>query len=162
MLADQRGASDRRRASRPVARSPGSVTIFRHADVVAAAANPATFSSAASAHRNVPNTLDPPEHMAFRAAIEPFFSTGRMHSFEPRLRTIARELISVLPRAATVDAVIDIGYPFAVRAQADWLGWQGVEDELLLWMAQNHAATRSVDTTRTAAEAAAFDDLVAA
>ena len=162
VLADQRGAYDRMRDACPVARSPGGVTLFRHADVVAAAADPSTFSSAASAHRNVPNTLDPPEHTAFRAAIEPFFTPERMQTLEPRLRTIAGEIISGLPRDATVDAVIDIGYPFAVRAQADWLGWQGIEDELLLWMAQNHAATRSADKTRTAAVAAAFDDIVAA
>ncbi len=162
VLADQRGAYDRMRAGCPVARSPGGVTLFRHADVVAAAADPSTFSSAASAHRNVPNTLDPPEHTAFRAAIEPFFTSERMRTLEPRLRTIAREIIGGLPRDATVDAVIDIGYPFAVRAQADWLGWQGIEDELLSWMAQNHAATRSADPARTAAVAAAFDDIVAA
>jgi cytochrome P450 len=66
------------RAACPLARSPGGVTLFRHADVVAAAADPSTFSSAASAHRNVPNTLDPPEHTAFRAAIEPFFTPERM------------------------------------------------------------------------------------
>ena len=150
------------RAACPVARSPGGVTLLRHADVVAAAADPSTFSSAASAHRNVPNTLDPPEHTAFRAAIEPFFTSERMRTLEPRLRTIAREIIGGLPRDATVDAVIDIGYPFAVRAQADWLGWQGIEDELLSWMAQNHAATRSADPARTAAVAAAFDDIVAA
>jgi cytochrome P450 len=150
------------RAACPVAQSPGGVTLFRHAHVVAAAADLVTFSSAASAHRNVPNTLDPPEHTAFRAAIEPFFTPERMQTLEPRLRTIAREIISGLPRDTNVDAVIDIGYPFAVRAQADWLGWQGIEEELLLWMAQNHAATRSAESTRTAAVAAAFDDLVAA
>lgn len=162
VLADQRGAYDRMRAACPVARSPLGVTLFRHADVVAAAADPSTFSSAASAHRNVPNTLDPPEHTAFRTAIEPFFTPERMRALEPRLRTIAREILGELPRDAAVDAVTDIGYPFAVRAQADWLGWQGVEEELLAWMARNHAATRSADPAQTAAVAAAFDDIVAA
>jgi cytochrome P450 len=162
MLADQRGTFDRMRAACPLARSPGGVTLFRHADVVAAAADPATFSSAASTYRAVPNTLDPPAHTAFRAAIDPFFTPERMRALEPRLRTIAREIMNGLPRGVIVDAVTDIGYPFAVRAQADWLGWQGVEAELLAWMAQNHAATRSADRTRTAAVAAAFDVIVAA
>lgn len=162
VLADQSGAYDRMRAACPVAQSPRGVTLFRHADVVAVASDPSTFSTAASAHRNVPNTLDPPEHSAFRAAIDHFFTPERMRMLEPRLRTIAREIISGLPRDATVDAVIDIGYPFAVRAQADWLGWQGVEEELLTWMAQNHAATRSTDQSQMAAVAAAFDDIVAA
>lgn len=162
VLADQRGTYDRMRAACPLARSPRGVTLFRHADVVAAAADPATFSSAVSAHRAVPNSLDPPEHTAFRAAIDPFFTPERMRTLEPRLRAIAHEIVSGLPRGAVVDAVTDIGYPFAVRAQADWLGWQGIEAELLAWMAQNHAATRSNDRMRMAAVAAAFDDLVAA
>jgi cytochrome P450 len=108
----------------------------------------------------VPNSLDPPEHTAFRAAIDPFFTRQRMAMLEPRVRRIADEIVGALPRGATVDGVTDIGYPFAVRAQAEWLGWQGVEDELLAWMAENHAATRSRDRSRTASVAAAFDDIV--
>jgi cytochrome P450 len=162
VLADQRGAYDRMRAACPVAQSPRGVTLFRHADVVAAANDPATFSSAASAHRMVPNSLDPPEHTAFRAIIDPFFTPGRMRALEPRVRRIAREIVAALPRGATVDAVTAIGYPFAVHAQAEWLGWQGIEHELLAWMSDNHAATRSKDRTRTAAVAAAFDELVLA
>lgn len=160
LLKDQRETYDRMRAACPVAESPRGVTIFRHADVVAAAADPATFSSSVSAHRMVPNSLDPPEHTAFRAAIDPFFAPARMRALEPRLRKIAREISASLPPNTTVDAVTDIGYPLAVRAQADWLGWQGIEDELLAWMADNHAATRSADRSRTAAVAAAFDQIV--
>jgi cytochrome P450 len=160
-LADQRAAYDRMRAACPVARSPVGVTLFRHADVVAAASDPAIFSSAASAHRQVPNSLDPPEHTAFRAVIDPFFSAERMRELEPRLRTCARRIVETLPRQASVDAVTEFGYPFAVRAQAEWLGWQGAEDALLAWMGENHAATRSADRSRTAAVAVAFDEIVA-
>lgn len=160
LLEDQRGTYDRMRAACPLAESPRGVTLFKHADVVAAAADPATFSSSVSAQRMVPNSLDPPEHTAFRAAIDPFFTLGRMQALEPRVEKIAREIIGTLPRNATVDAVTDIGYPLAVRAQAEWLGWQGIEDELLAWMADNHAATRSADRSRTAAVAAAFDEIV--
>ena len=150
------------RAACPLAESPRGVTLFRHADVVAAAADPAIFSSSVSAHRAVPNSLDPPEHTAFRAAIEPFFTPERMRQFEPRVRKIAREIIGGLPRARTVNAVTEIGYPLAVRAQAEWLGWQGIEDQLLAWMTENHAATRSGDKSRTARVAADFDELVQA
>jgi cytochrome P450 len=110
----------------------------------------------------VPNSLDPPEHTAFRAVIDPFFAPERMAALEPRIQRIAQEIVSTLPRGGTVDAVTEIGYPFAVRAQADWLGWQGSEDALLAWMGENHAATRSTDRSRTAAVAAAFDDIVLA
>ena len=161
-LADQRATHDRMRAACPVARSPRGVTLFRHADVVAAAADSATFSSAVSAHRMVPNSLDPPEHTAFRAVVDRFFTPGRMRALEPRVRAIAEAIVRGLPRDTAVDAVRDIGYPFAVRAQADWLGWQGSEADLLAWMAANHAAARSTDRAKAAAVAAAFDGIVAA
>ena len=160
VLADQRGTYDRMRAACPVAESPRGITLFRHADVVAAAADPVTFSSAASAYRTVPNSVDPPEHTAFRAIIDSFFTPDRMRTLEPRVRRIAHEIIGAVPRGVTIDAVTEIGYPFAVRAQADWLGWQGDEDRLLAWMGENHAATRSRDRSQTAVVAAAFDDLV--
>ncbi|HVW06408.1 MAG TPA: cysteine-rich CWC family protein [Vicinamibacterales bacterium] len=161
-LADQRRTFDRMRGACPLAQSPRGVTLFRHADVVAAATDPATFSSAVSAHRQVPNSLDPPEHIAFRAVVDSFFTPERMRALEPRLRIRARQIVSALPRRTAIEAITELGYPFAVHAQADWLGWQGAEDELLAWMAENHAATRSRDRARAAAVAAAFDEIVAA
>jgi cytochrome P450 len=159
-LVDQRGTYDRMRAACPVARSPRGVTLFRHADVVAAANDPVTYSSATSAYRAVPNSLDPPEHARFRAVVDAFFTPERMRSLEPRIRTIAGELVDALPRDADVDAITDIGNPFAVRAQAEWLGWHGAEGQLLVWMADNHRAIRSGERFRTAAVAAAFDAIV--
>jgi cytochrome P450 len=162
VLTDQLGTYDRMRAAGPLAESPRGVTLFRHGDVVAAASDPVVFSSAASARRAVPNAIDPPEHAAWRALIDPFFAPARMAALEPRVRVVADAIVGALPRGASFDAVSLIGYTFAVRAQTEWLGWQGVEDELLAWMADNHAATRSGDPERTAAVAAAFDDLVRA
>jgi cytochrome P450 len=161
-LRDQRRTYDRMRVACPLARSPRGVTLFRHADVVAAANDPATFSSEVSAHRQVPNSLDPPEHTSLRAVVDPFFTPDRMRELAPRLRVCAREIVSALPRQTVVDAVTEFGYPFAVRAQATWLGWQGAEGDLLAWMAENHAATRSADRSRMAAVADAFDQIVVA
>lgn len=162
VLADQLGAYDRMRAACTMAVSPRGVTLFRHADVVAAASDPKTFSSATSARRAVPNAIDPPEHAAWRGLIDPFFAPAHMAALEPRVRAIADAIVAALPRGASVDAVMEIGAPFAVRAQTEWLGWQGIEDELLSWMADNHAATRSGDRARTAAVAAAFDEIIRA
>ena len=162
VLVDQRSVYDEWRGRCPVAQSARGVTLFRHADVVAAAADPVTFSSGASAHRSAPNSLDPPEHTAFRAITDPFFAPERMAALEPRVRRLAEEIIGGLPRAVPVDVIAEVGYPFAVRAQADWLGWQGTEEQLLAWTRENHAATRSGDRTRTAAVAAAFDAIVLA
>src|SRR5690606_21662494 len=93
---------------------------------------------------------------------DPFFTAERMRALEPRVRKIAREIVGALPRGAAVDAVADVGRQVAVRAQADWLGLHGTENELLASMAENHAATRSRDRSRAAAAAAAFDGMVSA
>ncbi|GAA4405807.1 cytochrome P450 [Quisquiliibacterium transsilvanicum] len=162
VLADQLGAYDSRRAACPLAESPRGVTLFRHADVVAAARDSQTFSSAALARRAVPNAMDPPEHAAWRGLIDTFFTPAQIAALEPRVRAIADAVVAALPRGATVDAVAQIGAPLAVRAQTEWLGWRGIEDELLGWMADNHAATRSGDRARTAAVAAAFDEIIRA
>lgn len=162
VLGDQLGTYDRMRAAGALAESPRGVTLFRHADVVAAARDARTFSSAVSPRRAVPNAIDPPEHAAWRRLIDPFFAPASIGALEPRVRAIADAVVAALPRGAVVDAVAQIGAPFAVRAQTAWLGWQGIEDELLGWMADNHAATRSGDRARTAAVAAAFDRIIRA
>ncbi|MGA8045521.1 MAG: cytochrome P450 [Dermatophilaceae bacterium] len=158
VLRDQRAHYDEHRRGCPVARSPRGVTVFRHADVVAVANDPVTFSSAASAFRSVPNTLDPPEHGRFRAVVDRFFTPERMAALEPVVRRIAREV--VVDAGPRTDAVTGLGYRYAVRAQAAWLGWEGAEERLLSWMAANHAATRSGDRERTAPVAAEFDRIV--
>lgn len=74
VLADQLGTYDRMRAACAPARSPRGVTLFSHADVVRAAHDPQTFSSAVSARRAVPNAIDPPEHAAWRALVDSVFA----------------------------------------------------------------------------------------
>ena len=160
VLADQLGTYDRQRTACAMARSPRGVTLFRHADVVAAAHDSQTFSSAVSSRRAVPNGMDPPEHASWRALVDSFFAPVQIAALEPRVRAIADAVVAALPRGTGVEAVADIGGPFAVRAQTAWLGWQGIEEELLAWMADNHAATRSGDTARNAAVAAAFDAII--
>ncbi len=160
VLADQRGTYDRTRARCPVVQSPRGVTLLRHADVVAAAHDPAVFSSSISERRAVPNAMDPPEHTGWRELVDRFFTPEQVAAQEPRVRAVADAVIASLPRGSAVDAVAAMGNPFAVRAQTQWLGWRGTEDALLAWMADNHAATRSGDRTRTAAVAAAFDALI--
>ena len=89
VLADQIGSYDRMRAAGALAASPRGVTLFRHADVVAAAHDVQAFSSAASARRAVPNAMDPPEHGAWRALVDTFFTPAIMAALEPRVHAIA-------------------------------------------------------------------------
>ncbi|MGO1509397.1 MAG: cytochrome P450 [Actinomycetales bacterium] len=159
---DLREYTDELRADHAVVRNTrGHWVLLRHDDVRAAAEDAERFSSAVSAHLHVPNGLDGAEHRAARDATDHFFDDAELAGFEPVFRGIARELVAELPRGESVDAV-GLGARFAVRAQSAWLGWPAeLEQPLLDWMADNHAATRSGDRSCTAAVAAAFDEIIA-
>lgn len=67
-------------------------SIFRHAEVMRVLLDPVTFSNGVSRHVAVPNGMDPPEHTAYRRAIEPPFfraARGRFRAHLPRDRRCA-------------------------------------------------------------------------
>lgn len=142
----------------PVARSDLlGWSLFRHADVMRAIETPATFSSAVSSHLSVPNGMDPPQHTRYRRAIEPFFSPQRMAALEPRIRTLARELVAVLPQA-DVDVIAHLADEFSLQAQCAFLDWPTeLHRPLREWVRRNHAATRSRDRARMEIVAFEFD-----
>ncbi len=162
MLDDQLAAYDALRARCPVAHSDYlGWSVLRHADVVAAAGDPATYSSRVSAHLSVPSGMDPPEHTAHRAVNVHYFTPERMDRLEPTLRAIAAELVDGLPRGTGVDAMTALGEPYALRAQSAFMGWPaGADGPLQGWSRRNHAATLSGDRSATAAVAAEFDAFV--
>lgn len=132
-----------------------------HADVVAAAHDPEIFSSAVSRHLQIPNGLDGDDHARWRPLVERWFTPERMADLEPALRPVADAAVELVALDAEVDAVADLGLPYAVRATCTWLGWPlELEPELLQWMADNHAANRSGETAHTAAVAERFDELI--
>jgi cytochrome P450 len=159
---DLRSDLDARREACPVEHDgAGTWTVLRHAEVVAAALDPETFSSAAGSHRAIPNSLDGAEHAAYRAIVDRYLTDEAVAEQEAQCRAHAAAIVDALPRGTTVSAISDIGTPFAVRTQATWLGWpREIEGELVAWMADNLAATRSGDRVRTAEVAARFDALV--
>lgn len=157
---DQRAAYDAMRSRCPVAHD-GTWMVLGHAEVVAAATDPATFSSAVSDRRAIPNSLDGADHATFRRIVDRYLTPERVAREETQCRRHAAAIIDALPRGTTVKTVAELGVPFAVRTQSAWLGWPGdLEAELVGWMADNHAATRSGDGSRTAAVAQRFDDLI--
>lgn len=159
---DLRAYTDELRPDHPVVRNTaGEWVLLRHADVAAAALDDAAFSSGVSRHLQVPNGLDGEEHAAFRAVLDPFLSAEALVPFEPVFGRIATELAASAPRGVSIDAVTDIGARFAVRGQSAWLGWPPeLEDRLVAWVAENHAATRSGDRLWTQDVAEAFDELI--
>lgn len=163
VVADQRVAYDALRARCPVAHEDGSWVALRHAEVVAVATDPATYSSAVSARRAIPNSLDGAEHTAYRAVVDRYLTPERVAAEEPQCRRHAAAIVDALPRGATVRIVGQVGVPYAVRSQSTWLGWPAdLEDELVAWMQDNHAATRSGDRSRTAEVAERFDRMIRA
>ncbi|HSN10852.1 MAG TPA: cytochrome P450, partial [Propionibacteriaceae bacterium] len=161
VLEDPRDAYDRMRGLPLAEDELGRPVLCRHADVVAAANDPVTYSSRVSRFLQVPNGLDGPEHRAARDLLDPFFAPDRMAALEPGVADVARELVEALSYGSVVDAVGELGARFAVRAQSVWLGWpRSLEPELLGWMDDNHAATRSGDGDRTRAVAERFDAII--
>ncbi len=159
---DLRVLLDAQRDACPVIRTPdGTVTLLAHADVRAAALDAETFSSAVSAHRALPNSLDGEEHRAYRRLIDAYLTDDAVAAQEPQCREHARAIVAALPRGVTTRTVLDIGTPFAVRAQSTWLGWPSdIEDELVAWVADNIEASRSGDRSRMADVAERFDAII--
>jgi len=158
---DPRHDYDRLR-SQPLSRDErGQWLVCRHAEVVEVATSPAQYSSAVSRFLQVPNGLDGASHGHARALLDPFFAPARMAALQPELTEVATALVAGLPRGEPFDAVGDLGARYAVRAQSAWLGWPAaLEDDLLVWMEDNHAASRSGDFERTTQVAARFDAII--
>ena len=159
---DQRSTYDTLRAMCAVAREDGRWVALRHAEVVAAATDPETFASRAT-RRAIPNNLDGTDHAAYRAVVDRYLTDERVTREEPQCRAHAARIVDALPRGVTVKTIANIGTPYAVRSQSSWLGWPSdLEDELVEWIQDNHAATRSGNRDRMGEVAERFDHMIRA
>lgn len=159
---DLRAYTDELRPQHGVVRNvQGEWVLLSHDLVVQAALDHDRFSSAVSSDLHVPNGLDSAEHTAYREALDRFLTLKALAPFHDDFRRVAADLAASLPRGVTVDAVSEVGTRFAVRAQSTWLGWPAdLEERLVAWVAENHAATRSGDRSWTRQVAEDFDALI--
>ncbi len=135
--------------------------ILRHAEVVAAATDPSTFSSRVTARRAIPNSLDGADHAAYRTVVDRYLTGDRVALEEDQCRGHAAAIVGALPRGVTVESIASIGIPFAVRSQSSWLGWPpDLEGELVEWIGDNHAAASSGDQGRNVKVAERFDRII--
>lgn len=158
---DQIAAYDAMRARYSVAYSPyRNWTVFRHADTVRVLDDPGTFGNAVSAHLSVPNGLDPPEHTAFRALNDRYFTPERMRAFEPDCRRIARRLVADLG-SGPVEVMSVLAEPFANEIQCCFMGWpDSLHAPLREWTRKNREATRALDRAAMSAIAVEFDGYI--
>ena len=123
VLGDQQRAYDEIRSRCPVAHSDFlGWSLFAHRDVLAAARDTGTFSSATK-RRAIPNGMDPPEHAAYRQPLEPLFTSERMAAFEPRSRQIATALLGPLLARGEAEIIGEFAGPFPHQALCAFAGW---------------------------------------
>ncbi|HJV62884.1 MAG TPA: cytochrome P450 [Albitalea sp.] len=160
---DQRAAYDELRERCPVAHSRlRGWSVLRHADVLQVLHDHASFSNVVSAHRAVPNGMDPPEHDAYRRIVEAYFEPAPMAAFEPRCRDIAAQLVRSLP-AGELDLVAALADPFAVQVQCAFMGWpDDMREPIRQWTRRNYEARRAADPALTRGIAREFEEHVVA
>ena len=149
------------RGGAKVAKDGDEVVVAGHDLAREVAEDPQRYSSAVSRFMQLPNGLDGEEHTKVRAMIEQYLDSPAVEHLEPDFRELAREIVRDAAAKETVDAVGDLGAQYAVRAMTAWLGWpENINDDLVAWVADNNAATRSGQLERTAAVAERFDDII--
>ncbi len=146
VLGDQRQAYDRMREQCPVAHSKFmGWSLFRHEDVVAVLADPATFINT-SRFPAIPNGLNPPEHGPYNAALAAFFSSEDMAKLESDTRATATQLLEPLYHSGEVEFIEAFVAPFAFKTLCAWLGWPDSQwQQLASWVAGNEQVAFSGD-----------------
>lgn len=151
-----------RMQQRVVQNEAGEWILLHYDDVVRAARDDSSFSSAVSRFLQIPNGLDGDEHTAYRQLIDKYLTAEAIAPFTAKFQQSANDIVAKYRGGdSVVDAVRDLGAVFAARAQCIWLGWPAeLEPKLLQWMEDNHKATRSGDHEQTAHIAQRFDELL--
>lgn len=123
------------RENRPVAwsdRFGGFYALTRYEDIVNAAQDTATFTSALKT--TIPDTtgperpprapveVDPPTHTFYRDILNRFFLPDRMRLLEPVIRRTARELLGRCIALGDTDAVASFTFFLPIRVQCTFLG----------------------------------------
>jgi cytochrome P450 len=123
ILEEQHRAYDEMRERCPVAHSEFiGWSLFRHEDVAAVLADPATYSNV-SRFLAIPNGMDPPDHGRYREALAPNFDQAQMAKLEPRAREIAAKLLAPLSAGGEMEFIEAFAMPFALKTLCALLGW---------------------------------------
>lgn len=160
---DQVAAYDAMRSKCPVAHDDFmGYSLFKNEDIRYVNDHPEIFSNKVSTrHIAVPNGMDAPEHTAFRAVNDKYFTPERMDAFEPKARAILAELVNDLPRGEEVEIMDDFAQLYAMRIQNEFMGWPAeLERPLIEWIDKNRRATLKRDREEIAHVALEFDGYI--
>lgn len=163
ILEEQHRAYDEMREQCPVAHSEFmGWSLFRHADVAAVLADPATYSNV-SRFLAIPNGMDPPDHGRYREALEPNFEQVQMAKLEPRAREIAAQLLMPLAAGGELEFIEAFAMPFVFKTLCALLGWPEAQWESLGgWVHGNQQAAFSREPGAGKALASLFSEHVKA
>lgn len=162
-LADQRGAYDEMRERCPVAHSKFlGWSLFRHEDIAAVLADPATYSNV-SQFLAIPNGMDPPVHGRCRDMLAPNFDQQQLATLEPQFRAIAEALLAPVLAGAETEFIDTFAIPYGLKTLCVWLGWPEQHwENLALWVQESQRAAFNKDPVKGKAQADFFADLVMA
>jgi hypothetical protein len=104
--------------------------LSRYDDVLGALRAPSTFSSAGGItidargreFKPMMITMDPPRHTRLRNLVAKAFTPGRVAELEPRIRTIAAELLDAFATRGTADLVDEFAWPLPATVISELLG----------------------------------------
>lgn len=120
------------RARGPIVYSPhygGHWIVTRYDEIFRILRDAETFSSYpnnlvdAGQGRFIPVEIDPPEHTAYRQALQPLFGPARMKELEPKIREIINELIDGFARSGSCEFVAEFAHALPTRVFLTLMGW---------------------------------------
>lgn len=118
-------------SANPHAKQPGSWVLTRTEDIRYVLRNPKLFSSKENAGFSkllgeewslVPLEMDPPEHGALRAWVNPLFASSAIPAFEPAIRETCVNLIEQFKEKGQCEFINSFGRPFPVTVILQLLG----------------------------------------
>ncbi|MGX6510998.1 cytochrome P450 [Rhodococcus sp. SJ-2] len=120
------------RARGPIVYSPhygGHWIVTRYDEIFRILRDAETFSSYpnnlvdAGQGKFIPVEIDPPEHTAYRQALQPLFGPARMKELEPKIREIINELIGGFARSGSCEFVAEFAHAVPTRVFLTLMGW---------------------------------------
>ena len=155
---------ERMLATEPVHRDDQGVWhVFRHADVSAVLADPATFSSDTSSlmpdqedlqlfSRGNIVSMDPPRHREVRTLVNQAFTPRVVAGLEPRIAEVTTTLLDEVGGRDSFDLVDALAYPLPVTVIAELLGVPAQDLPIFRRWAQELFSVQSADATVLPAE----------